>query len=134
MSGVAVVATLLAADAGVTAVVPAGQIFGGVIPEKTPVPALGASMISSVERHTVSMTGAKKLRTERVQVSIDAATYPQKKQLVELVRAACANRHGDVAGIDVDSILPVGEGPDDDDAKAQIFSGSIDFLVKWRSA
>ena len=134
MSGVAVIAFLLAGDAGVTGIVPAAQIFGGVIPEKTPVPALGASMISSTERHTVSMAGAKKLRSERVQVSIEAATYPQKKAIVELVRAACANRNGIVNGVDLDSILPLGEGPDDDDAKAQIFSGSIDFLVKWRSS
>ena len=137
MSGVAVVRYLQANDAGVIAVVPAARIFAGVIPEGTAgtaLPALGTSTIDSVERRTVSMAGTTKLRTERVQTDILAATYAQKKSLVELVRAACANRHGTVNGIDVDSILPAGEGPDDDDPAAVIYSCSIDFLVRWRSS
>jgi hypothetical protein len=134
VSGVAVLRFLLANDTATLGTVPATQIFGGIIPEKTPVPALGVRKVSGTERTTVSMAGTKKLRMERVQVDIQAATYPQKDAIVELVRVACRNRNGTVNGVDLDSILPLGEGPDDDDPSSLIYACSLDFMVKWRSA
>lgn len=134
MSGVAILRFLNANDAGITAAVPAERIFSSFIPLKTLAPALGFHKVSGTERLTVSMAGAKKLRSERVQIDITAASQPAKGALVELVRAACANRHGIVNGFDLDSILPLGEGPDDDDPVAFLYSTSLDYLVKWRSS
>lgn len=134
MSGVAVIVTLLAADAGVTAIVPAARIFGGDVPLSTATPSIGVSQISGMPRNTVSMAETRRLITERVQVTIHAASYDQQKALLELVRRACPNQRGTVDGVDLDSILPDIEGPDLTDADAKIYEQSRDFLVKWRTA
>lgn len=132
MSGVAVVRSLLAANSGVIAQVPATKIFSGIIPQGS-IPAIGVSEITGQERLTVAMTGTK-LRTERVQVTVQTKTYPTKKSILALVRAACRNRNGTVNNVEVDSILADIEGPDLDDPDAQIFTQSQDFIVKWREA
>jgi hypothetical protein len=57
--------------------------------------------------------------------------YPQQKQLLELVRAACVIARA-VNGVDV-LVDParMGEGPDDDDEWPED-TPSRDFFVKWR--
>lgn len=132
---VAAITYLLAASANLIAVVPAARIMAGVLPLNTEVPALGVTQISGLEATTVAMNQAAsgRLRTERVQVTINAETYPQQKQILELVRAACRNRHGLTNGVDLDSILPGGDGPDGFDAAAKNYAQTIDFIVRWRT-
>lgn len=132
MSGVAVVSYLLANYPTLTAIAPATQIFAGDMPLKTPLPALGVAKISRTERHTVSMGEPQRLFTERVQVTIKGRTYTQREALSALVRAACSASAGVVNAVDLLSILPDMEGPDDDDLEAFIYTGSRDFIVKWR--
>lgn len=132
MSGVAVIAYLLTNDAGIIAA--GAQAYAGDAPEKTPLPFCSACKVSGVERETVSMAEATRLRRERVQVTVAAGGYAAKKQLTELVRAACRNRTGTVNGYSVLSILPAGEGPEVDDVASQVYSESVDFFVRWRSA
>jgi hypothetical protein len=133
MSGVAVIRSLLADAAAVTAQVPAGKIYSGVIPLGAVLPAISVSQVSGIDRLTVGMTGTK-LRTERVQVTVQSKTYPSQKSILALVRAACRNRSGTVNGVTVDCILPDVEGPDLADTEAQIYTQSQDFIVKWREA
>lgn len=136
MSGVAVVTWLLAEAAPGW---PAGDavqgsgIMGGVIPLGTPVPALGVKTVGNNERTTVSMREPRRLQTERVQVTVHAATYAQQKSLVRLAALACRNRNGLVNGVDLDSILPGGEGPDGYLADPVIYQQTLDLIVKWRS-
>jgi hypothetical protein len=132
MSGVAVIFYLLSHDAPVLAAVPAANTMAGDLPLNTALPAIGIKQISGFERLTVSMNGAKKMQTERVQVTVQTKTYPEKKALLALVRTACANRNGTVNGVDLDSILPDTEGPDLDDAATGIYTQSRDFIVKYR--
>ena len=54
--------------------------------------------------------------------------------ILALVLAACPNQRGTVNGVDVDSILPDIGGPDLADMATALYSGSRDFMVKWRSA
>lgn len=134
MSGAAILTNLLTGAATLTPIVAAAQIFPGRVPVKTPAPALGIAEISGTEMLTVSMLGAKKLRTQRVQVTIHAVSYSQQKRILELVRAICKNQRGPVATFDLDSILPGGEGPDGGDEAAGLYEQTVDFLVRWRSA
>lgn len=131
MSGVAVVRHLLANSASVIAQVPAARIFGGPVPLNTALPAIGVAKVSGTQFLTVAMDETPRLRTDRVQVTVHANTYPAKEAIVALVRAACANQHATVNGIAVDSILPEGEGPDFDDPGAHIYERSLDFMVRF---
>ena len=134
MSAAAIIRTLLVGSAGVTAQVPAKQIFNGWLPLGTQAPALGVTEISGFERQTVSMAERKRHRIQRVQVTIQARTYLEQKTLLELVRAACKHQTGPVVGFWLMAILPGGEGPDGGDADPGLRQQSIDFIVHWRAA
>jgi hypothetical protein len=131
MSGVAVIRFLLAN--AVADLVPAKYVMGGVIPVGTPLPALSVQEISSVPRTTVAMNSPKMLLTERVQVTVEAKSYPEQKTILARVRAACPNQHGMVNGVDLDSILPDVGGPDLFDAETAIYMQTQDFIVKYRA-
>lgn len=132
MSGVAVIVYLLVNDAGLTGSVAAAKIHPGPRPLNIALPAIGVIQVDDVPRRTVGMNGAKTMYTERVQVTIEAKTYTSKKAILALVRAALGNRNGTVNGVDLDSILPEGAGPDIDDPQTQIYTQSVDYLVKYR--
>lgn len=131
MSGVAIARALLAADAALTAVVPPAQIFAGAIPLNTPLPAISITQTSGSERLTVAMTEAKRLATERVQVTVCAKSYPSQKALLALARKALPNARALINGFDCDSILPGPEGPDLHDPTAGTYEQSQDFFVKF---
>ena len=142
MSGVAVIRSLLAGSAAITAIVPATRIAAGDLPLNTVMPAIAVTQISSVLRLTLQMSETPKMHTDRVQVSVlfkgpegsPAGTgYPGVKALLKLVLAACPNQRGTINGVDVDSILPDLEGPDLQDDETALYSGSRDFMVKWLS-
>jgi hypothetical protein len=134
MSGVAVVRYLLANKASLIAVVPAVRIFGGTVPQGTPLPAIGVSQVSGLSRNTVSMLEPKRLVTDRVQVTVHTGAYDVQEQLLELVRLACPNQKGTVNGVDVVSILPDLVGPDLYDTPSGLYEKSRDFIVQWRTA
>ena len=142
MSGVAVIRSLLAGSAAITAIVPATRIAAGDLPLNTVMPAIAVTQISSVLRLTLRMSETPKMHTDRVQVSVlfkgpegsPAGTgYPGVKALLKLVLAACPNQRGIINGFDVDSILPDLEGPDLQDDETALYSGSRDLIVKWLS-
>ena len=149
MSGVAVIRSLLATNSAVTTALGAGppvatsRIIAGDLPLNTVMPAISISLVSGIPRLTIAMTEPNRLHTDRVQVSVlfkgpqgtPAGTgYPGVKALLALVLAACPNQHGTVNGVSVDAILPDLEGPDLSDMATALYSGSRDFIVKWRSA
>ena len=142
MSGVAVIRTLLIADAPLTALVPASRIMGGVLPINITIPAISITEISSVPRLTLAMTEPNRLHTERVQITVHnkasqanpaGSDYPGVKVLLSAVLAALPNQRGTIAGFYVDSVLPDQEGPDIQYEDSGIYSGSRDFIVKWKS-
>lgn len=141
MSGVAIIRTLLVANAPLLAVIPSARIMAGDIPLATVLPAIGIMQISGVPRLTLAMTEANRMQTDRVQVSVlfkgpagspSGTGYPGVKAALALVRAALPNQNGTVAGFSLDSILPDTIGPDLQDEASQLFSQSQDWIVKWR--
>lgn len=130
MSAILAVSHLLENDAGLVAVVPAARQFAGLIPQGTAVPALAITSVSTVRRQEAI---ADNFCTERVQVTVHAATYPQQKQVLALVRAALPRRPGTVNTVQVDSILKDTTGPDfrNDQVDPPIFMGEQDFMVRY---
>lgn len=131
MSGVAIARYLLANSAALLAVVPAGRIVAGVLPLGTVFPAIGVTQISGNQRNTVAGSEAKKLVTDRVQVTVLATTYPQQKALLALVRAALPATRGAINGFTCDSIETGPEGPDLFSVDPVFYEQSQDFLVRF---
>jgi hypothetical protein len=130
MSDVKVVRYLLANSAPLTAVVPAAKILAGVIPQGTVLPAIAISHVSTVRRKTVERSATEHC-TARVQVTVQAKSYPQQKAILALVRAALPRTRGMINGVDVDNILCDIDGPDFIDTEADIYMGSSDFIVTF---
>ena len=130
MSDVKAVRYLLANNAPLVVVVPAASIMAGVIPLGTQLPAIAVSHVSTIRKQFVAAS-AKYFCTSRVQVTVHAATYPQQKSVLALVRAALPRSRGTVNGVSVDAIVPDFEGPDFGDDEAGIFMGSHDYIVTF---
>lgn len=133
MSAVKIIRSLLAADAAVVALVPAGRITAGVLPQGTALPAIAVTEVSRTDRQPLK-AGAFAHSTSRVQVTLFTTTYPQQKQLLGLVRHACRDKTGIVAGVIGVSVLLAGTGPDFNDADAGFYMQSQDFSVSYTEA
>lgn len=129
MSGVAIVRYKLAQATALTAVVPATRIQAGVLPQNTTLPAISVTLVSGVTGLQVSKPSG--LRTDRVQITVDAASYPQVRTIFALCRAALPYTRGTVNGIACDSILPDIEGPDGFDDLLKTYFQSQDYIVTW---
>lgn len=141
MSGVAVVRHLLANSGPMVAVVPAARIMAGTLPQGIALPAISVTSISSMRRNTVSMTEAKTLVTERVQVTLhihqserEGADYAGLVTGMRLIRQACPNQRGTVNGVELTAVLPDIEGPDLESIDESIIARSMDFIAMWLEA
>lgn len=130
MNGAAIVRALLLQHAPLVAELPAERIMAGVLPQGIVLPAIGITEISSVDRNVPSR-GATRHVTDRVQVTVLASSYPAQKDLIRLVRAACADRLGDLAGATAVTVHTDGRGPDFRDADTGICMQSQDFRVGY---
>lgn len=131
MSGVSVIRYLLANNAPVIAQVPAARIYAGTGPLNTSLPAITVTGISAVPMNTVKMDESGRIQTDRVQVSVLAASYASQVTIMRLVRAALTHRSGVINSTTVDAIVPESEGPDLHDDAAAIYQGSRDIIVRW---
>lgn len=131
MSGVSVIRYLLANNAPVIAQVPAARIYAGAAPLNTTLPLITVTGISGVPQNTVAMDESGRIQTDRVQVSVLAATYASQVTIMRLVRTALAHQSGTINSVTVDAIVPDSEGPDLFDADAVIYQGSRDMMVRW---
>lgn len=130
MSGVSIVRFLLAANTALVAQVPSVRIMAGVLPVGTTLPAISITTISAVERKTVTMADSHQV-TERVQVNVEAKSYPSQKSILALVRAALPLSRGTVNSVSVDSVTHDSDGPDIYDMDAGIYVQSSDFFVRY---
>ncbi len=131
MSGAAIINHLLASSGSLTALIGAGKVFTGSIPLNTGLPAISVTKISGVPRKTVAMNEATRFTVERIQVTVEAKTYPSAKAIMTLVRAACPLSRATIKGFNCDSVLPDSDGPDMDDPAAEIYIQSKDFMVRY---
>lgn len=135
---------LISHDAAVLAIVPIERIKeGDVSSPDMQMPAIVITRVSSLPNNTIAMLEPYALNREHVQVTVlnkatvAAPAGPGKKgcdALIALVRKACANQRGNIAGVAVSSILPDVVGPDLADAATGLYTGSIDFIVYWHNA
>jgi hypothetical protein len=129
MSGVGLIWYKLSQAAAVIAVVPAVRIIAGVLPQGTVLPAISLTEITGVEK--LNLAASSGLHTDRVQVTVEAATYPQVQQILALCRTALPYTRGTVNNIKCDSLLPDVRGPDGFDDLLKCHFKSQDFIVKW---
>jgi len=130
MSGTAIVRYLLANNASLTATVSADKIKPGLIPINTVLPAIGIRQISGRE-HQLIRRGSNQLATERIQITVQAATYVQQKAIIALIRSALPGTRGTVNTFTVDSITYESDGPDLEYENPVIFEQSLDYFVKF---
>lgn len=130
MNGVAAIRQLLAGNAALTAVVPATKIAAGTLPQGTTLPAISIMLVSSVDRN-IPAPVTKRRVTDRVQVTVMAATYPVQRQVLALVKRAAADTMPTVSGISEVVVHTDSAGPDFMDEKATIYLGSQDFRVSY---
>lgn len=129
MTGVDIVGGLLRAYQPLLTVVPAERIKAGVLPDGVALPALLVRLVSGVDAQPLKRTGWER-RTHRVSVTVRAAAYRDQAAAIELVRACCAGRTGDIGGAARVSILTAGLGPDVD-GPANSFEQTQDFRVSF---
>lgn len=130
MSGVSVVGELLNADIDLLAVVPAAKIKAGSLPENTAPPAIAVTQISGVDRNIISPSEVRRV-SERVQVTVVATTYREKRTVMQLVRRACADKRGDFAGVTAAVVLTAGTGPDFISDDSSLWMQTQDFGVSF---
>ncbi len=133
MNGVIAVRSLLVADAGVTALVPAVQIVAGVIPQGVALPAISLMSVSSTDRN-ILLPGTSRRVAERVQVTVLVASYPAAKSIIRAVRAAAADRMPIIAGLTDVTVHTDSAGPDFLDAETGIHMQTQDFRVAFNEA
>lgn len=129
MSGVAIARYKLANYANLIALVPAVRIQAGVLPEGTAFPLISVTQVSGTPLNQITKTSG--LRTDRVQITVEATTYPSVRQILAQVRAALPYTHGAVNSIACDSIVPDVEGPDGFDSNLMCYFQSQDYLISW---
>lgn len=128
MDGIAIMRELLVANSALIALVPEDRIAAGVMPLKTQMTAIAINSVSAVDRNIIA-PGVKRRVTERVQVTVMAPTFPEKKAVLRAVKAAAADFIGEAAGMTEVAIHTDSAGPDVMDAEASIHIGSQDFMV-----
>lgn len=133
MNGVIAVRSLLVADTGVTALVPAARIVAGVIPQGSGLPAISIMSVSGINRN-ILMPGTSRRVTERVQVTVLAASYPDAKAIIRAVRAAAADRMPAIDGLTDVTVHSDSAGPDFLDEETGIHMQTQDFRVSFNEA
>ena len=111
MTGVEIVGAVLRAADPVLALVAVERIKGGKLPDDVALPALLVRTISMSERQKLKRVGKVRL-TDRVSVTVRAASYADQLAVIQAVKDACAGLTGNVGGGESVSILNAGSGPD----------------------
>ena len=128
VTGSDIIGALLTASKPLTDFVPPGRIKAGRL-GTVPLPAMVVTMISSVDRQALKQ-GSTVRRTDRISVTVRAASHRERKLLIRLIRAACSGRTGTIAGADQVSVLTAGKGPEVD-GPADSFEQAQDFKVSF---
>jgi hypothetical protein len=133
MNGVIAVRTLLVTDTGMTALVPPARIAAGMLPQGTDLPAISLMSVSSVDRN-IPAPGPKRRVTERVQVTVLAATYRQVKAILAAVRKAAADQTPTIDGLFDVTVHTDSAGPDFLDEETGIHMQTQDLRVSFNEA
>ena len=128
ITGGDIVGALLVAHAPLIAFIPSSQIKAGRL-GTVPLPALLVVVVSSIDRQTLKRGGTVR-RTDRVSVTVRAASHRDRKLAIRLVRLACADRIGTIGGAQRVAVLTAGTGPEMD-GPGDSFEQAQDFKVSF---
>lgn len=106
------------------------RIAAGDVPAEAILPALGITEVSAVPVGAFDAQAEYSIVTSRVQVTVVGKPYPAVKEILDLARRACNFQRGQIAGVDVISVVRDTVGPDLGDAAGNTIK-SIDFKVTY---
>ena len=129
MTGADIVTALLRADTAIATVASADRIKLGRLPDGVALPAILIRTISVVDRQPLKRAGFVK-RTDRVSVTVRAASYRDQVAAIGIVRRCCSGKTGALGGGTGVSILTAGTGPDVA-GPADSFEQAQDFRVSF---
>lgn len=129
LEGSDIIGALLVADTDLVGLVPVDRIKAGLLPEGVQLDALLVNGTSSVDRQPLRR-GATVRRTDRVSVTVRAASHRRRKAVIAAVRKCCAGKTGNIGGGLNVSILTAGMGPDVN-GPGNSFEKTQDFRVSW---
>lgn len=129
---VKVIRALLVADGTVLARVAGNpdRIVVGDVPAIAVLPALGIKELSLVPISAFDAQAEYSVVTTRVQVTVVDETYQDVAAIITLARRACNFERGQIAGVDVISVLRDTVGPDMKDVAGNSIK-TIDFKVTY---
>lgn len=130
MNGTATLIQLLKADAGVLALVPAARIMAGVHPQGTTLPAIAVAPVSGVDLQFHD-DAPSRFVTDRIQVTVLAASYPSLQAVRAAVKSAGDAKRPTVTGIANVVVRTDGQGPWFMDEAASIHLQTQDFKVSY---
>jgi len=129
MSAEKVIYYLMSSDTELLKKVPKTRIYPSLIPLGTTLPAIAYMLVSTVEQTAIGLTTNR--RRSRVQITVAATSYPQVKQIMALVEAACNHKQGTFNGVNTDSVILDSIGTDFRDDELGIHYSTIDFRIAY---
>lgn len=130
MNGTAAVRSLLVADATLLALVPADRIMAGNLPVNTTLPAISVFDVSSVDEQFTDEPG-KRFTTDRIQITVLAATYPSLVEVLAAAKSACDAKFPTVSGLSNVVVRTDGQGPYFTDEASSIHMRTQDYRVSY---
>lgn len=125
-----VIKALLEAAAGVTALT-GTRLHGMTRPEGDSLPAIVWMVISDGPEPPIDATAGNEPCAARVQVNCLGTTVEEVKGLAEQARLACHLQSGTFDGVAVMSVVQEQGGGESYDALVEIYTQSIDFIVRY---
>jgi hypothetical protein len=131
MSGVAIIRELLAQHAPVLNIVTADRVVAGILPQGASLPALSVHSVGDNEEATVARNMPNRMMRERVQVTALTKKYTDTARLIKAAYLGPGVKTGFVKGFKVNSIIPLGAGPEIPPGDDGIYEQSRDFMVTF---
>lgn len=133
MIGPVILAKLASESAVVTALVEPSQVLADNIPIDSPLPAIGFTKVSGVDRNLMSPRALSR-RTERVQATVVATSKAEARAVLNALRSVLRNRMGDFAGVQSVVIHTDGDGAEFTDMDPALHMQTQDFRVSYNEA
>lgn len=134
MSGTAIIRSLLAAHAPVTAIVPINKIISGTVAQGTVLPAISVRSVSANEQWTTANNLPVKMVRERIQVTVYGRTFVEMERILKACALGRGVYTGTVATFPVRSIMREAIGPYIEATDDNIHEQSRDFMVTFMEA
>lgn len=131
MSGAAIVRALLVGNPAVTSITTTERVVVGILAQGAVLPALSVHSVGDNEEPTIARRMPNKMIRERVQVTALAHKYEVMKRLLDAADLGPGVKTGFILGFKVNSIIPLGTGPEIPPGDSNIYEQSRDFMVTF---